>query len=64
MDQANLLVDFFTNSSGVDVMITIFCEKIGVFLKSQCYDPLSAEFSSIFKSKIANFLADFLAKIF
>jgi hypothetical protein len=24
-------------SAGVDVMITIFCEKIGVFLKYQCY---------------------------
>jgi hypothetical protein len=37
--------DFFTNSAGTDVMITIFCdfltifgEKIGVFLKNQCYD--------------------------
>jgi hypothetical protein len=40
-----ILGDFFPNSSGVDVMITIFCDfrpfstkKIGVFLKNQWYD--------------------------
>jgi hypothetical protein len=38
---------FFTTSSGVDVMITIFGdfrqfsgEQIGVFLKNQCYDQI------------------------
>jgi hypothetical protein len=40
-----ILGDFFANTSGVDVMITIFCDfypfsakKIAVFLKNQCYD--------------------------
>jgi hypothetical protein len=27
-----------SGNPGTDVMITIFCEKIGVFLKNQCYD--------------------------
>jgi hypothetical protein len=37
---------YVTLSSGLDVMITIFCEfwqfsaKIGVFLKKQCYDQI------------------------
>jgi hypothetical protein len=39
-----------------------FCE-IGVFLKNwQCYDPLFAEFSSVFKSPSAHFFADFFGE--
>jgi hypothetical protein len=29
----------------------IFCGKIGVFLKTQCYDPPYAEFSSVLHQK-------------
>jgi hypothetical protein len=42
---------------GVDVMITIFCdfpnfrEKIGVFLKYQCYDQLFSKFSFVLSQK-------------
>jgi hypothetical protein len=55
---------------GVDVMITIFCdfltisgEKIGAFLKNQCYDHIFEKYS-FFLSQKRQFFADFLAKIF
>jgi CHAT domain-containing protein len=44
----------------------IFCEKIGAFLKSQCYDPLLAEFSSDLRQNailFANFFAENIFKI-
>jgi hypothetical protein len=47
---------------GVDVMITIFGEKICVFLKSQCYDHFFHNLA--FDSKNAIFAPIFLAKIF
>jgi hypothetical protein len=34
-----------------NVMITIFCEKIGVFLKKQCYDHIFAKLSIRFSKK-------------
>jgi hypothetical protein len=44
--------------SGVDVMITIFCdfppifgEKIGVYLKYQCYDQLFSKISFVWSQK-------------
>jgi hypothetical protein len=40
----------------------IFGEKIGVFLKNHWYDPLFAEFGSVFESKYANFFAEFLGE--
>jgi hypothetical protein len=42
---------------------TIFGEKIGVFLKYQCYDQLFQNLA-LFGVKNANFLLNFLAKIF
>jgi hypothetical protein len=57
-------------STGVDVMNTIFCdfsqfsaEKIGVFLKNQCYDQNFAYFSFVLSQK-RQFFAFFSAKIF
>jgi hypothetical protein len=54
MGWGNILGYFFTNSSWVDVVITIFGdflpifgEKIGVFLKNQCYGPIFALFSFV-----------------
>jgi hypothetical protein len=46
---------------GVDVMITIFDEKIGVFLKNRCYDQFFATTSSRL-SKNANIFAKFFGK--
>jgi hypothetical protein len=40
--------------------LTIFCEKIGVFLKSQCYDHLKK--LVLFSVKNANFFAEFFAE--
>jgi hypothetical protein len=64
-------VCFYRNSSGVDVMITIFCdfcqfsdEKIGVFLKNQCYDPFLAKTSSSLSKKRHFVRQFFLANIF
>jgi hypothetical protein len=44
--------------SGVDVLIAIFCdflpifcEKIGVFLKNQCYDKICSKTRSSFSKK-------------
>jgi hypothetical protein len=37
--------------TGVDVMITIFGEKIGVFLKKQCFDQNFAQFSFVLSQK-------------
>jgi hypothetical protein len=45
-------------------MITIFGEKIVVFLKNQCYDPLFAEFSSVLRQKRQFFRRFLGAKIF
>jgi hypothetical protein len=41
--------------SGVDVMITIFGEKIGVFLKNHCYDQFFFKKLALFCVKNANF---------
>jgi hypothetical protein len=49
---------------GVDVMITIFGEKIGVFLKYQCYDQLFSRFSFVLSQKCQFFSQKFSAKIF
>jgi hypothetical protein len=44
--------DFTTTTlPEVDVMITIFCEKIGVFLICQCYDQLFSKFSFVLSQK-------------
>jgi hypothetical protein len=48
-------------SAGVDVMITIFCEKIGVFLKYQCY-LWSHFFQNLALFWVKN--ANFSAKVF
>jgi hypothetical protein len=45
----------------VDVMITIFGEKIGVFLKSQCYDQIFAYFNFVSGQK-RQFLAEFFSE--
>jgi hypothetical protein len=50
-------------TSEVDVMIIIFCEKIGAFLKKQCYDQNFAKFSFILRKNVY-FLLNFSAKIF
>jgi hypothetical protein len=47
--------------SGVDVMITIFGEKIGVFLKNQCCDKIFAQFSFVSSQK-RQFFADFFGE--
>jgi hypothetical protein len=59
---------FFQNASGVDVMITIFCDfctifgkKIGVFLKNQCYDHFFQNLA-LFWVKNANFFAKFFGE--
>jgi hypothetical protein len=61
-----LCINFFTNSSGADVVITIFCDfsqfsakKIGVFLKYQYYDQLFSKFSFVLRQK-----RQFFRKIF
>jgi hypothetical protein len=57
------VAQIFTNSSGVDVMITIFCDfyqfsaKNGVFLKYQYYDQLFSKFSFVLSQK-HHFFAD------
>jgi hypothetical protein len=38
--EMNFVNVWILRSPGVDVVIIIFCEKIGVFLKYQCYDQL------------------------
>jgi hypothetical protein len=43
--------------------LTIFGEKIGVFLKNQCYDQIFKKLA-LFSVKNANFLTNFSAKIF
>jgi hypothetical protein len=55
--------------TGVDVMITIFCDfwqfsakQIGVFLKNQCYDQNVAYFSFVLSKNNANFFAKFFCK--
>jgi hypothetical protein len=55
--------------SGVDVMITIFCDfrqfsakKIGVFLKNQCYDQLFFKIWLCFETKTPIFFAEFFGK--
>jgi hypothetical protein len=35
------------NFSGIDVMIRIFGEKFGVFLRNQCHDHIFAKTSSM-----------------
>jgi hypothetical protein len=57
--------------AGVDIMITlfcdfltIFCEKIGVFLKDQCYDQNFAYFSFVLSQKRQLFRRIFRRKIF
>jgi hypothetical protein len=57
--------------SGVDVIITIFCDfcqlsaKNGVFLKNQCYGPIFAQFSFVLSKKNPHFFSpNFWAKIF
>jgi hypothetical protein len=54
---------------GVDVMIkkfmqffTIFGEKIGVFLKNQCYDQNFAKISFVLSKKTPIFSADFFGE--
>jgi hypothetical protein len=44
--------------------LPIFGEKIGVFLKNQCYDQNFAYFSFVSRQKRQFFLLNFLAKIF
>jgi hypothetical protein len=44
--------------------LTIFGEKIGVFLKNQCYDQNFAKFSLILSQKRQFFPLNFSAKIF
>jgi hypothetical protein len=40
-------------------MITIFCEKIGVFFKNQCYQYIFAKLTVHSLGKNANIFADF-----
>jgi hypothetical protein len=55
--------------SGVDVMITIFCDfsqfsaKNGVFLKYQCYDQLFSKFSFVLSQKRQFFAKNFAENI-
>jgi hypothetical protein len=55
----------FAKKTGVDVMITIFCDfcqfwrKNGVFLKKQCYDQI---FAKVAVEKNANFFARFFGE--
>jgi hypothetical protein len=49
--------------SGVDVMITIFCKKIGVVFKNQCYDQFFSKISSSW-SKKRQFFAKFFGEKF
>jgi hypothetical protein len=51
------------NDLGANVKITIFGEKMGVFLKNQCYDQNFAQFSFVLSQK-RQFFRIFLAKIF
>jgi hypothetical protein len=44
--------------------LTIFGEKIGVFLKNQCYDQNFAQFSFVLSQKRQFFLLNFSAKMF
>jgi hypothetical protein len=44
--------------------LTIFGEKIGVFLKNQCYDKKFAQFSIVFSQKRQFFPPNFSAKTF
>jgi hypothetical protein len=44
--------------------LTIFGEKIGVFLKYQCYDQLFSKFSFVLSQKRQFFSQNFSAKIF
>jgi hypothetical protein len=54
--------------SGIDVMITIFCDfanfrqKIAIFLKSQCYDNFFAKASSSLRKKRQIFWAKIFKK--
>jgi hypothetical protein len=45
-----------SEESVTDVVITIFSEKIGAFLKNQCYDHNFLRFFQIFSEKIGAFL--------
>jgi hypothetical protein len=65
-----LLGDFFTNSSGVDVMITIFCDfwqfsakKLAFFSKTDVMINFFQNLALLW-AKNANFLLNFSAKIF
>jgi hypothetical protein len=44
--------------------LTIFSEKIGVFLQNQCYDQNFVYFSFVLRQKTPIFPLNFLAKIF
>jgi hypothetical protein len=44
-EQAQLFIFLNILKTGTDVMITIFCKKIGVFLKNQCYDQIFISFA-------------------
>jgi hypothetical protein len=43
--------------------MTIFCDKIGVFLKNQCYDQIFAKTSCSLSKKTPIFSLNFSAKI-
>jgi hypothetical protein len=71
MDWAAVWAVFYTNSSGSDVMITIFCDfsqfsakKFGVFLKNQCYDHNLAKISFVLSQKRRFFGKNFWRKHF
>jgi hypothetical protein len=53
---------FFFGNPGVDVMITIFGEKIGVFLKNQCYDHYFLQKIAVVWAKNAKFFAKFFGE--
>jgi hypothetical protein len=65
-----ILGDFFTNASGVDVMITILCDfrqfsanKLAFFSKTNVMITIFAKTSSSLR-KNAKIFAEFLVKIF
>jgi hypothetical protein len=55
---------FMQMKAGADFMITIFGEKIGVFLQYQCYDQLFSKFSFVLSQKRQLFSQKISAKIF
>jgi hypothetical protein len=54
---AQLNVYMYRHKSGVDVLITIFCEKFGVFLKNHCYDANFTNISSSLNKRTPLFFA-------